>query len=71
MALCLSCHACLPSLRGAASCQIYDALVFFLAGTSGSGRTRQTNTSPKPTTGPLPWLYYQVGVKGVEDQCRC
>ncbi|KAJ9523189.1 hypothetical protein QJQ45_024081 [Haematococcus lacustris] len=38
-----------------AACRLYDALVIAL---SGSSTTRRQQTSVRPNTGPLPWLYY-------------
>ena len=47
---------CWVSCREAAACQIYDELVTAAAGSSARGNSAAA--SPRPTTGPLPWLYY-------------
>uniref|UniRef100_A0A383WB01 Meckelin n=1 Tax=Tetradesmus obliquus TaxID=3088 RepID=A0A383WB01_TETOB len=43
----------------AAACQIFDELVTEAAGSSA--RRNSAAASPRPTTGPLPWLYYVPG----------
>ncbi len=47
---------CVCVCRDTASCQLYDALVSYFAGTTASNR--KTQSAARPTTGPLPWLYY-------------
>lgn len=55
----LTACCCWVSCREAAACQIYDELVTEAAGSSA--RRNSAAASPRPTTGPLPWLYYVPG----------
>lgn len=44
----------------AVACQLYQELVDWHTGTATTASSRKsTSTSPKPDTGPLPWLYYE------------
>ena len=44
---------------GTAACQLYDALVKTLAGTTTTTTDSFFTDVSKPNTNPLPWLFYQ------------